>query len=171
MRSVLGTIAAALLLAGVTATNVFAFGAGSGTTRDVANESEIREVYKQFTDAWNRHDVDAMANEWAIDGDHIEPDGTVAKSREEVRALLRAQHSGVFKDTKLELSVRTVWFVRGDVALIDGNYLISGVHDLEGNEIPPRGGHLTSLLIQEKGKWWIAASRLMIPMKLPYKKK
>ncbi len=170
MKTLLKALTLASILTCLAAGDVMAFGAGSGTTRDVANEAEIREIYKQFTAAWNTHEVGKISGMWAIDGDHIEPDGTVAKSREEVDVLLARQHGSVFKDTQLELNIDTVWFMRGDVALIDGTYAISGIHDLEGNAISGRGGHLTSVLIKEKNRWWIAASRLMIPSSLPYKK-
>jgi uncharacterized protein (TIGR02246 family) len=142
-----------------------------GLAGDVANERLVRELYDDFVAAWNRHDVDALANMWAIDGDHLEPDGTVAKGRDAVRALFAREHATVFGKSRLNLSVADVWFVSGDVALVDGGYEIYGIQTADGTELPARRGHLTSVLINEQGKWWIAASRLMIPTELPYKKK
>jgi uncharacterized protein (TIGR02246 family) len=166
---VVGIVAAALAAGGrVEATSPSNEG---GLAGDVANERIVRELYDGFVAAWNRHDVEALAAMWAIDGDHFEPDGTVAKGRDAVRALLGREHGSVFAKTRLTLSVADVWFVSEEVALVDGGYEIHGIRTLDGAELPARRGHLTSVLIREQGKWWIAASRLMIPTELPYKPK
>lgn len=146
-----------------------AFGLGGGTTADVKNEKAIREVYADFANDWNKHDVAKLAARWAIDGDHVEPDGTVAKGREAVTALLTKQHASVFKNSTLELKVNTVWIMSDTVALVDGTYELSGAVLPDGTAIPPRKGLLTSVLLLDKGNWAIAASRLMIPTSLPYK--
>ncbi len=136
---------------------------------DQINEAAIRKLYADFTAAWNRHDVPAMADMWTIDGDHLDPDGRMAKGRDEIKALLTKQHTGVFKDTTLDLDIDAVWFVTGDVALVDGTYALIGARDPKGNELPVRKGHLTSILLKEHGTWNIAASRLMIPAPLPWR--
>jgi uncharacterized protein (TIGR02246 family) len=148
-----------------------AFGLGGGTAADVASEKSIRDLYTDFVMAWNKHDVKTIASRWAIDGDHVEPDGTIAKSRDEVAALLEKQHNGIFKDTKLTLAVRDVWMISDSVALVDGTYELAGAKLPDGSAIPTRKGLLTSVLIKEKATWSIAASRLMIPTSLPYKPK
>jgi uncharacterized protein (TIGR02246 family) len=171
MRSVIG-IGIALLTIGL-AGSVPAKAPSNegGLAGDVANEKLVRELYDQFVAAWNRHDVPALAGMWSIDGDHMEPDGTVAKGREAITMLFTRAHQTIFAKTRLNLSVADVWFPSGDVALIDGGYEIYGIQTPDGEELPARRGHLTSVLILEQGKWWIAASRLMIPTELPYKKK
>ena len=49
---------------------------------DQKEEKKIRELYNVFEDAWNAHTIDKMAEQWALDGDHREPDGHLAKGRE-----------------------------------------------------------------------------------------
>ena len=142
-----------------------------GTASDRANEQKIRQLYEEFEATWNRHDPTALSNFWAIDGDHLEPDGTRAKGRATITRMLARQHETVFKDSELDLSIEDVWFLGGgDIALIDGSYLLSGVQTPDGTKLPPRKGHLTSVLLHEGGRWWIVASRLMIPAPLPYKR-
>ena len=53
-----------------------------GIASDIANEKAIRALFGEFAAAWNRHDYLGLANMWASDGDHMEPDGAVAKGRE-----------------------------------------------------------------------------------------
>ena len=141
-----------------------------GLPADVASEKQIHDLYREFTDAWNRHDPAALGKMWIADGDHLEPDGRVAKGREAVTALFKTEHDSVFKKTTLSLTIDSVWLITTEVALADGNYEITGIVAPDGTAIPKRAGHLTSVLLREHGKWGIAASRLMIPAPLPYKK-
>lgn len=137
---------------------------------DRQEEKKIRALYNAFEDGWNAHKIDVMADMWSLDGDHQEPDGHIAKGREDVRALFRRQHDNVFKTTVLDLSIDSVWFITADVVLVDGKYSIVGIVAPDGKELPARQGHLTAILIKEAQTWQIAASRLMIPTTLPYKK-
>lgn len=141
-----------------------------GAATDVKNERKVRELYQRFNEAWNKHDYEALSNMYAIDGDHIEPDGDHADGRPAVALLLKRQHESVFKNTHLMLNIADIWFVTGEVALVDGGYAISGIRTPDGKEVPERRGHLTAVVLYEDGKWWIAASRLMVPTELPYKR-
>jgi len=163
---------AAAMLVGFAATGVMAKEPSSnigGVRSDEVNENAIRALYVQFADAWNKHDPARLAGMWALDGDHVEPDGRHADGRDAILDLFTKQHGSVFKTTVLTLGIEDVWFVTGDVALVDGTYAISGIIAPDGSQIPPRKGNLTSVLLKEGGKWWIAASRLMIPAELPWR--
>jgi uncharacterized protein (TIGR02246 family) len=140
-----------------------------GIRSDEVNESAIRALYTQFGELWNKHDPAGLAAMWAIDGDHVEPDGRHADGRDAILDLLTKQHGSVFKTTVLTLGIEDVWFLTGDVALVDGTYAISGIVAPDGQQIAPRKGNITSVLLREGGKWWIAASRLMIPAELPWR--
>ena len=141
-----------------------------GAATDLENEKTIRQLYADFVTTWNKHDAAGLAKMWALDGDHLEPDGTMVKGRKAVTEHLAAQHKTVFADTVLSLTISDVWFVTDTVALVDGGYGISGIRAPDGRELPKRSGLLTAILLKENGQWWIAASRLMIPTTLPYKK-
>ena len=136
---------------------------------DVMNEDAIRKLYGQFVAAWNRHDPKAMAAMWVEDGDDVEPDATVAKGRDDIQKLFTMEHNTVMKNTTLTLTVESVWFIAANVALVDGTYELTGVVAPDGKQLPPRKGRLSSILLQERDHWWIAASRLMIPEKLPWR--
>jgi uncharacterized protein (TIGR02246 family) len=170
MRTLARILCACLLLAAIPTWAQKLSNVG-GSAVDVANEKIIRKLYEDFVTLWNRHDAAAMSEMWAIDGDHLEPDGTRAKGRSNVTKLFMKQHTTVFKDSTLKLTIDDVWFVSTGVAMVDGGYELSGVVAPDGSPIPERKGHLTALLTNEGGdKWLIAASRLMIPTGLPYKK-
>jgi uncharacterized protein (TIGR02246 family) len=145
-------------------------GAG-GPRTDLANDEAIRALYGQFVAAWNAHDAKKLASFYAIDGDTMEPDGMVAKGRDEVQKHFAEEHAMAFKDTELKLTVDSVWFLAADVALVDGTYVVMGAVDPNGRPLPPRKGLLHSVLIQEGGTWYVAASRSMIPIPLPWRPK
>lgn len=168
MNKLIAAAGLVLALALIAPSNVLAF-ATAAPAEDIANEKLIRSLYEDFETGWNTHQPDRMADMWAIDGDHQEPDGHIAKGREEVRELFTKQHKSIFGQTTLDLTIDSVWFITRAVALIDGKYSISGIVGPDGTAIPQRRGHLTSILMLEKSRWSIAASRLMIPTQLPYK--
>ena len=168
MKAALSTLTLAAVVA-LSAGSLHARSNEGGIRGDIVNEDAVRAHYAAFTAAWNRHDPDALVSMWTIDGDHVEPDGREANGREELAALLKAQHSTVFKETTLSLSIDDVYFLGSEVALVDGTYAISGIVAPDGTAIPPRKGYLTAILIDERGEWKIVASRLMIPTTLPYK--
>jgi len=93
-----------------------------GISTDLKNEKTIRDLYDRFTEAWNRHDWKTMANMWTLDGDQQDPDGRLSRGRKEILALLKKQHETVFRKTKLSLTIDGVWFIKGDVALVTGDY-------------------------------------------------
>lgn len=140
-----------------------------GIRSDEKNELAIRALYNSFMEIWNRHDPAALAAMWALDGDHVEPDGHHADGRDNILDLLTKQHGSVFKTTSLTLAIDDVWFMTGNVALVDGTYALNGIVAPDGTQLPPRKGQLTSILLFENGKWWIAADRLMIPAALPWR--
>jgi uncharacterized protein (TIGR02246 family) len=145
--------------------------AGAGGPRtDLESDAKIRDLFKQFEDAWNRHDFETLKALWTIDGDHHEPDGTVAKGRDEVGQLFAKEHMTVFKNSHIRLTIHGVWFLSADIALADGSYDLVGVQDQQGNAVSPRKGRLTAVLLQEPDIGWrVAASRSMIPVPLVWR--
>src|ERR1051325_9222268 len=61
---------------------------GASPKEDIKSELDIRKLYEEFQANWNKHDAKALAKHWSVDGDHVDPDGRVAKGRPEVEKLL-----------------------------------------------------------------------------------
>lgn len=130
---------------------------------DVEQEAVIRKQFADFTEAWNRHDAKTMASFYALDGDHVEPDLRMVRGRDQIEELFAAEHETVFRESRATLSIDSVWFVTENVALVDGAYEVIGVKGPDGKELPPGRGHLTGLLLRERDRWWVVASRSMQP--------
>ncbi|MGH7787198.1 MAG: YybH family protein [Candidatus Binatia bacterium] len=165
-------VVAVLWMAGLAAAQApKAYPGAGGPRTDLANDAAIRALYAEFVTAWNAHDAAKLASFWTIDGDVREPDGAVAKGRDEVAKHFADEHAAAFKDTEIKLTIDSVWFASGDVALVDGAYVVLNAVDPNGQALPPRKGLLTSVLIKEDGTWRVAASRSMIPIPLPWRPK
>jgi len=130
------------------------------TKRD---EAPIRMGYTAFGTAWNKNDAHALSMAWAEDGDHVDPDGHVVKGRKEIEKLLAEQHATVFKGSHLALKIDPIFYIKHDVALVDGSYEVSGAHDKDGKTLPPLKGLFTDVWANNSGRWEIIASRAMIP--------
>jgi uncharacterized protein (TIGR02246 family) len=131
---------------------------------DIEEEAVIRKQFADFTAAWNRHDVKAMVSIYALDADHIDPDLRMVRGRDQIEKVFEAEQRTVFKEAQASLTVDSVWFVSENVALVDGSYGITGVKNAEGKTLPDSRGHLTGLLLKEGGRWWVVASRAILPL-------
>jgi uncharacterized protein (TIGR02246 family) len=69
--------------------------------------SEIDSVVARFCDAWNRHDVAALAALWAEDGELVHPWGIRAVGHDAIREVLRAEHAFTMAESSIELSIHT----------------------------------------------------------------
>ena len=72
------------------------------------HDDAIRATFDEFADAWNRHDVAAMAACWVADGSVVHPYGHFAARREGIEELLANEHRDTMRDstyriTKLEV--------------------------------------------------------------------
>jgi len=164
MLAIVGWTAAALA-AGSSRTPI----PGEFRDSDLDNEVAIRQLYDGFTAAWNDHDAPSMAQFWAFDGDHLEPDGRRVEGRAAVEKLFAAEQGGAFKNSRLLLTIESVWLITPNVALVNGTYRVEGVEAPDGSKLDIRQGFLTSVLVKESDRWWVAASRSMIPAKLPWR--
>lgn len=172
MRKVVGFLLLMWASVGLAQAPDISVGAGiDASRRNLQAEQEIRKRYEAFAVAFNKHDATAMAALWTRQGDTIEPDGTAAEGREAVEELFKEEHAGAFKAASITLKIDLVWMITPNVALVNGTYAVSGVRDGEGKEISlPRKGLLTSVMLNEDGQWWVAASRTVIPIPLPWRK-
>ncbi len=136
---------------------------------DRAGEAAIRRLFAEFAAAWNAHDAARLAALWAANGDTIEADGMAAKRRPEIEKLYATEQTTALRDSRLQLHVDEISFVRPDVALVDGRFTLVDARDVHDSLLPPRTGLLSVLVHRERGAWRILASRMMIPQPVPWR--
>jgi uncharacterized protein (TIGR02246 family) len=127
-----------------------------------STEDAINGRVKEFVNAWNKHDVRAMATLFTEDADLINPQGRVAKSRPEIEKMFRDEHSNAYKDSHMQLKPAGLRFLTPDVAVGDYEFEVTGVRDPSGKETKLQG-HLTDVFKKQADAWNVATSRPMIP--------
>ena len=146
--------AAALLLSftlAVVAHAQSAAGCPSGSAQD---EAAVRAVVQSVQDAWNAHDGKAFAAPFAADADYVVVNGTYAKGREEIERGHAQIFSTIYKDSRNAATVRSVRFLRPDVAIAHVEWNLEfkiGGEAMKGHAIN------TMVLTKDGSKWSIAA--------------
>ena len=128
-----------------------------------ADEKDIRSISAQVQDAWNKADPKMMGDLFLTDGDYVSSTGRTARGRAEVEKAFAQQWGGVYRGTKIAVTVTTVHFIRKDVAIVDGAFDVAGMKDASGKVLSARSG-LSTIVASRKGeRWYIAALRGMVP--------
>ena len=120
------------------------------------DESVIREIVKQYVDARERVDPQAVEQLFTEDADQLVSSGEWRKGRPAVvKGTMASSNSTGGKRT---ITVETVRFISSDVAIADGRYELTG---LAGGATRSMW---TTLVLKRTGKTWrISAIRNMLP--------
>jgi uncharacterized protein (TIGR02246 family) len=90
--------------------------AGGGAAGE---EQAIRKAAAAYVEAMNRGDLDARLALWTADADYIDEAGKVTRGREALAALFKNGQAGL-KGTKVTMTIRSLKFLRPEVAITDG---------------------------------------------------
>ena len=123
------------------------------------DEAGVNAVVKGFEAAWNRHDMDALANLFAADADFVNIIGMRWVGREEIKKAHAASHATMFKTSTLEIGQTTTRFIKPDVATARSVWTLSGLRSPNGEAAPARTGILTHVLVRTGGHWLIVLSQ------------
>ena len=134
--------------------------AQGGSSED---EQAIRKLHQNFAEAWTQHDAQAMSMFWAEDGDFIGPDGQLNSGRARIENYLAEAHTGDFATAKLAITVKSVRFLKPDVAVVNAEAEISGGRDWFDKAIASQKAIATSVVVKKDGKWFTAVYRLFVP--------
>jgi uncharacterized protein (TIGR02246 family) len=113
----------------------------------------IRAVVTRFTNAWNQHDAHAFSLVFAETADFTNVRGAGATGRVAIEEF----HAGIFrtffKASTLTASVKSIRFIKPDVAAVDVLWEMKGATDPNGVPIPLRQG-LANLVMTKQGEQW-----------------
>lgn len=114
------------------------------------DETPVREMVKRYADARDVSDSKAIGNLFTDDADQLVSTGEWRRGRD---ALVRGMIASSARETgKRTLTVETVRFFGGDVAIADARY-----------EIGDRKMWSTFVMKRSSGVWRIEAIRNMLP--------
>ena len=128
----------------------------SGQTPQAGDEAAIRDLVKQYVDAREKIDPQAVEKLFTPDADQLVSSGEWRKGRPEVvkGSIASSRGSGGHRT----ITVESIRFLSSDVAVVDGRYELSG---LAGNST--RSMWATLLMKKTSQGWKISAIRNMLP--------
>jgi uncharacterized protein (TIGR02246 family) len=150
MRTKLAILAFALLLA------PSAWRAQGGSPAD---EKAIRDIEAQWEAAWNRHDVAAMAANYAPDSDAINLAGEWFKGRAAFVNSLEELHSDKVKGSVWQTEQTNIRFLTPEIVVVHVYINSRGDRNPDGTIMPPRHAILTRVEVKRDGRWLIVASQ------------
>ena len=122
------------------------------------DEHEILQVESRWEDAWNRHDMDALAGLFTKDADFIQVNGRRWVGTEEIRKNHAAVHAMMFKDSVWKNLHTDIRFLAPNIALVHTTWNLKGDKNPDGSPRQPRDGIFTHVLQKQEGRWLIVAS-------------
>ncbi len=116
-------------------------------------------IAQKWQDAWNRHDMKALAALVAENVDFITVGGTWLKSQKNFEEHHATRHQMQFKESIWTTKNAEVKFIRPDVAVVHVKWGMKSDKDLDGTPRQPRDGIFTWVLEKRKGQWLIIAAQ------------
>ena len=117
-----------------------------------ADEAAMRESVKQLETGWNTKSGALFAKPFAEDADYVVINGMYIKGRTTIETQHQRIFDTIFKDTKLNLTVKQIRFLRPDVDVVHVNGHREGpTKDLTQDAI------LTLVMTKDQQGWTIAA--------------
>jgi uncharacterized protein (TIGR02246 family) len=121
-----------------------------------ADHAAITKAVQNYMDAWNTHDIHAVAMTYAPDCDFVNNFGDVTHGRDGMVKVFTPFMSGPYSDTHQTGTVRSIRFLKPDVAAVDVDWEMTGAKNPDGTVRPTRKGiHSLIMTRQSDGGWLI----------------
>jgi uncharacterized protein (TIGR02246 family) len=115
-------------------------------------EQNLRKAAQDYAAAFNKADLDTLGDCWTDDAEYTSEAGKTTRSREAMRRLLK-QSLADSKGAKQTIKVRSVRFIKPDVACVEGTAFMTS----DEGSIEP--GPFSSVWVKQDGKWRISTLR------------
>jgi uncharacterized protein (TIGR02246 family) len=124
-------------------------------------EAVVRQIIEEQTAAWNSGDGPGYARHFAEHGSFTNVLGTTVFGHLEFEQRHVRIFATFFKGSVLEVNIRRIQFVTPDVAIVDVDAVVQGVHGMPPGVTVSLDGVLQTRLMQvfvaRAGRWWIEA--------------
>ena len=113
----------------------------------------------KFMNAWSASDATALSALFAPDADFINPWGTHAAGRDQIRAFYAGAFSMGYAGSKGEGELISARALNDGMAVIDGRWRITGAKNQDGSPRPDEKGILVAVIGRTGSEWRILALR------------
>lgn len=122
-----------------------------------ADRAAIAKAIQNYMDSWNTHNVHAVAMIYTEDCDFVNNFGDVTHGRDGMEKTFGPFMTGVYSETKQSGDVKSIRFLKPDVAAVDVTWEMTGAKNQDGTPRPTRKGlHSLVMTRQADGSWQIA---------------
>ena len=142
------------VIALLTASLISVFGQGntSQAAPNAADESAVRALVQKCIEGWNKGSGEAFAAQFAEDADFVVGNGTHLKGRKQNASNHQQIFDTFFKGTRLRLQVKSIRFLRPDVALV---HTLSNVLKPGESDAPPEPAFIQAWTVSKHGNEWL----------------
>ena len=128
----------------------------SSSQAGVASDAPFVAVANAWVNAWNAHDMNALAETVAEDVDFITVGGNWLRGRKAFQKHHAERHATNFRNSTFTNRTVRVQRLREDFVVVHVEWTISGDENQDGTPRPPsRGGIFTWILTPSQGRWVI----------------
>lgn len=129
-----------------------------GQQIDTAKENTaIRQLIKNYEDAWNRHDPKGLADNYTIDATWVNWFGAYYKGRDDIQFHYQQVHSTYFKATHYYTrAIEDITYINSDVAISHIRTGLDGDERFPGQTFEFRR---MIVLVKRDGVWKILAGQ------------
>lgn len=114
------------------------------------SNAEVRALFVQLTEAWNRADATGYAALFSEDATYVTVDGTVYRGRGAIAGGHRAIFETFFKGSRLHGEVTELRWLRPDLAIA----MRTGSVQTEGAPMPSAPESLQTFVVIKEGQAW-----------------
>ena len=139
-------------------------GASPAVADEKADEAAVYDALQEFATALNAGDATAMAAFFDQDAFVTRAEGEKLQGPAAIEKAFAAAFEGSMKGARVSLTNEGVRFLRPDVAVMCEDYLMQGVVDGDGKELPTKVSHSLTVWVKRDGKWLIAALQAWVPL-------
>jgi uncharacterized protein (TIGR02246 family) len=133
-------------------------GSSAGSDKDRA---AVTATVENYMASWNKHDVQAVAATYTEDTDLVNNFGSLTHGRPQVVATFGPMLAGVYSETHQSGTVKSIRFIKPDVAAVDVDWEMTGAKNQDGSVRPTRKGlHTLIMTKQADGSWLIAVMHI-----------
>lgn len=142
------------VIALLTASLISVFGQGntSQNAPNATDEAAIRALVQKCIEGWNKGSGEAFAAQFAEDSDFVVANGRHDKGRRQTASAHQQIFDTFFKGTRLWLQVKSVRFLRPDVALV---HTLSKVLKPGESDTSPEPEFIQTWAVSKRGNEWL----------------
>ena len=120
-------------------------------------QDTVEKAVQNYMDAWSTHNAHAVAMTYTEDCDFVNNFGTLTHGRAGMEATFGPFMTGVYSETHQAGKIRTIRYIKPDVAAVDVDWEMTGAKNPDGTPRPTRKGlHSLIMTKQSDGSWLIA---------------